>query len=155
MPDRYLISGGGTGGGVYPALAAAAALKSLRLDADLLWIGSLTGLEHDLVTRAGMAFEGVPGGPIAGVGARAILSLAQISAGFAAAQRVVRRFKPDALLITGGWPTIAPTLAARTQRVPVLIFQPDIEPGGAVKTLARSEEHTSELQSPTNLVCRL
>jgi undecaprenyldiphospho-muramoylpentapeptide beta-N-acetylglucosaminyltransferase len=134
---RIMISGGGTGGGVYPALAVVAALKAQQPGVEILWVGSKTGLERDLVEREGLPFEGVAGGPIAGVGARALMSSAQISAGVTQALGVVRRFRPDALLTTGGWVTIPATLACRVCGVPIAIYLPDIEPGGTIKVLGR------------------
>jgi UDP-N-acetylglucosamine:LPS N-acetylglucosamine transferase len=120
---------------VYPALAITTALNP---DTDLVWVGSQEGLEHDLVTRAGLPFEAVPGGQVVGVGAlRAVKSLAHMIGGTRRALALVRRFAPDALLITGGWVTVPVTLAAWLRRVPILIFLPDIEPGRAIRTLSR------------------
>src|SRR6185295_19156615 len=62
---RLIISGGGTGGHVYPALAVAPKLKQQCADLDLLWIGSNGGMEQALVERAGLTFE-----PIAAQGLR-------------------------------------------------------------------------------------
>jgi undecaprenyldiphospho-muramoylpentapeptide beta-N-acetylglucosaminyltransferase len=134
---RVMISGGGTGGGVYPALTVVAALKVQRPGVEALWVGSTSGPERPLVEREGLPFEAVPGGPLAGVGARALLSAGQISAGFVRALGVVRRFRPDVLLITGGWVTIPAALACRMSGVPVVIYLPDIEPGGTIKVLGR------------------
>ena len=107
-------------------------------DTDIVWVGSRKGLEHDLVRRAGLPFETVAGGQIAGVGVlRAAINLARMAAGLAHARRLIRRFRPDVLLITGGWVTVPVTLAAQMYHVPIVIFLPDIEPGSAIRTLSR------------------
>lgn len=134
---RILISGGGTGGGVYPALAVVEALKAQYPHVEILWVGSTHGVERELVARAGLPYEGVPAGPIVGVGLRAIPNAARIAWGTLRALGVVRRFKPQALLITGGWATIPAALACWLRRVPVAIYLPDIEPGSAIRALSR------------------
>ena len=53
---RLLICAGGTGGGVYPALAVHSALTSKVLDVDTLWVGGEGGMEEALVKRQGIAF---------------------------------------------------------------------------------------------------
>lgn len=134
---RFLFSGGGTGGGVYPALAVIDALQETDPATEVLWIGSTTGVEKDLVARAGLPFRGVSGGPIVGVGLRAIPNAIRLLAGTAQALRIAREFRPDAALITGGWATIPAALAARLAGVPLSIYLPDVEPASAVRALSR------------------
>jgi UDP-N-acetylglucosamine--N-acetylmuramyl-(pentapeptide) pyrophosphoryl-undecaprenol N-acetylglucosamine transferase len=134
---RVMISGGGTGGGVYPALSIADALRASQPGVDFLWVGSSTGPEGDLVTRHGIAFEAVRSGPLAGVGFRAVLSLPRIIWGAIQALGLVRRFKPNLLLMTGGWVTLPATLACWLRGVPIVIYMPDIEPGGTIRILSR------------------
>ncbi len=136
-PLHILISGGGTGGGVYPALAVVSALKRLHPDAEILWMGSVDGMERELVARAGLPYAGVAGGPFVGVGLRALPNSVRLLAGTAQARQRLRTFQPDAMLITGGWPTIPPALAGWLGRVPLMIYLPDLEPGAAVRALSR------------------
>ena len=133
------ISGGGTGGGVYPALAVASALQAQNPGDDprLLWIGGSKGPERDLVTREGIDFCAVTSAPIAGVGLRALLAPFRIGWGLIQSLAILRRFKVDALLITGGWVTIPPALACALKGIPVMIVCPDVEPGGTIKVLRR------------------
>src|SRR5262245_10741665 len=118
---RYVISGGGTGGGVYPALAAVEALKVRQPEAKLLWIASDSGPERAMVERAGLPFEGVPGGPFVGVGVQGLLNLPKIAWGTGQAQAIILKYKPKATLSTGGWPTIPATLAS-WGRCPSVIY---------------------------------
>jgi UDP-N-acetylglucosamine--N-acetylmuramyl-(pentapeptide) pyrophosphoryl-undecaprenol N-acetylglucosamine transferase len=127
---------------VYPALAVHQALidpdEPLLPPEDLttLWVGGRGGMEADLVKRAGIAFEAIPAAGVHGVGLRSLPgNLLQLGRGYFEARRVVDRFHPDALLFTGGFVAVPMALAGR--RVPGLLYVPDIEPGLALKTLAR------------------
>jgi UDP-N-acetylglucosamine--N-acetylmuramyl-(pentapeptide) pyrophosphoryl-undecaprenol N-acetylglucosamine transferase len=133
------ISGGGTGGGVYPALAIASALKALNLSEglNLLWIGGSKGPERDLVTREGIDFKAVSSAPIAGMGLRILLAPFLIGWGLIQSLAIIAKFKPRVLLITGGWVTIPPALACWLMRIPVVIYCPDVEPGGTIGVLRR------------------
>jgi len=133
-----LICAGGTGGGVYPALAVLEALKELLPPTALhvLWVGGEGGMEQELVTRAGLPYRAVPAAGVHGVGWRRLpANLWQLLRGYGAARRVVREFQPDVLFFTGGYVAVPVGLAARGR--PMLLTVPDIEPGLALKVLAR------------------
>jgi undecaprenyldiphospho-muramoylpentapeptide beta-N-acetylglucosaminyltransferase len=145
---RLLISAGGTGGGVFPALAVASELISgtpARAGADrppveILWIGSLGGMEADLVQRAGIPFKAIHSGGVHGVGWRLPLNTLSLGRGFIEALRVVHFFKPEALFVTGGFVAAPVALAAWLSGVPILAYVPDLEPAlalGVVSRLAR------------------
>ena len=65
---RLLICAGGTGGGVYPALAVQSALTAKVLDLDTLWVGGEGGMEESLVKRQGIRFQAIPAAGVHGVG---------------------------------------------------------------------------------------
>jgi len=128
-----LICAGGTGGGVYPALAA---LQTLDGSHDLLWVGGEGGIEASLVQRAGICFEAIPAAGVHGVGLKALPgNLWRVLRGIFAAHRILRSFKPDVLMFTGGY--VAFPMAIAGMRIPSLLYVPDIEPGLALKTIAR------------------
>jgi UDP-N-acetylglucosamine--N-acetylmuramyl-(pentapeptide) pyrophosphoryl-undecaprenol N-acetylglucosamine transferase len=129
-----LICAGGTGGGVYPALSV---LKALGTEAQpVLWVGGEGGIEAGLVTRSQVPFTAIPAAGVHGVGLRALPgNLWRLAKGTLAAQRILKEFRPDAILFTGGYVAAPMALAAR--RYPSLVFCPDIEPGLALKFLAR------------------
>jgi UDP-N-acetylglucosamine--N-acetylmuramyl-(pentapeptide) pyrophosphoryl-undecaprenol N-acetylglucosamine transferase len=135
---KLLICAGGTGGGVYPALSVRE-----RLSAEILWVGGVGGMEADLVKRESIPFEAIPAAGVAGVGLRALPgNLFKLGQGFLASRKILRRFQPDVLLFTGGYVAVPMALAARTPRLGIrrpriLLYVPDIEPGLALKTLAR------------------
>ncbi len=154
-----MISGGGTGGHVYPALTIVEWLATSRpRTADhrpqpsavggrrsaisgqlsvICWIGSKGGVEESLVTRAGIPFEGISAAGLRGKNPLAMAGgLWTLTRGFRQARRLVAAFRPDVLLVTGGYVCVPVTLAARLAGVPVLIYLPDIEPGLAIEFLA-------------------
>jgi undecaprenyldiphospho-muramoylpentapeptide beta-N-acetylglucosaminyltransferase len=134
-----MISGGGTGGHVYPALAVA---DWLTIDSPqaptLCWVGSTGGVEESLATRAGIPFNGISAAGMRGRHPLAMLNaLWAMSRGFWQARQIVGAFRPDVLFVTGGYVCVPVTLAARLAHVPVIIYLPDMQPGLAIKFLAR------------------
>ena len=104
-----------------------------------LWVGGEGGMEAELVKREGVRFEAIPAAGVHGVGARALPgNVWQVGRGFFSAQRILRKFRPDVLLFTGGYVAVPMALAARLSRhTKSLLYVPDIEPGLALKTIAR------------------
>jgi undecaprenyldiphospho-muramoylpentapeptide beta-N-acetylglucosaminyltransferase len=132
---RLLICAGGTGGGVYPALAVHNALKALRPEVETLWVGGEGGMEARLVERASIPFKTIPAAGVHGVDLRKLPgNLAALSRGVFASRDILDEFKPDVLFFTGGYVAVPMALAGR--KTPSLLYVPDIEPGMALKALA-------------------
>jgi UDP-N-acetylglucosamine--N-acetylmuramyl-(pentapeptide) pyrophosphoryl-undecaprenol N-acetylglucosamine transferase len=107
-------------------------------DADLLWLGSRGGIERRLVELAGIRFVGLAAGGLRGLGFTAKLRNAwRIVGSIGQARATLRSFEPNVLLATGGYVTVAATLAAWTLGIPVVIYLPDIIPGLAIRFLSR------------------
>jgi UDP-N-acetylglucosamine--N-acetylmuramyl-(pentapeptide) pyrophosphoryl-undecaprenol N-acetylglucosamine transferase len=133
---RLVISGGGTAGHVYPALAL---LDSWPDPVPAVtWIGTPDGMERRIVVDAGITFEGVRAGAVRGQRLdRLARSLALVAAGTVQAARVLRRSRPDAVLTTGGYVSVGVAVAARLLRIPLVVFLPDVRPGVAVRAQQR------------------
>lgn len=132
---RVLICAGGTGGGIYPALAAATALRNRGLATEnILWVGTKGEMEQTLVPRAGIRLETIIGGAIAGVplhrklfnGSKLLLSIGK-------AIRLVRQFRPNVMFMTGGYMAFPFTLACHWLGIPITIYLPDVEPGQSIQ----------------------
>ena len=140
---KLVVSGGGTGGHVYPALAVVEAMlgqgQTKAADAvDVLWVGSKGGIEEGLIAQAGLQFVGLAAGGLRGMGPVVkVRNAARLAGGFWQARGVLARFRPDVVLSTGGYVSAATTLAAWLKRIPVLIYLPDIVPGQAIQKLSR------------------
>ncbi len=133
---RLLICAGGTGGGVYPALAVHGALTSKVTDVDTLWVGGEGGMEASLVKRQSIPFRSIPAAGVHGIGLlRLPRNLAQLGRGVLAARKILKDFQPDVLFFTGGYVAVPMALAGRS--IPCVLYVPDIEPGMALKSLAR------------------
>ena len=138
---RLLICAGGTGGGVYPALAVLQAIENNQIAPEfalenLLWVGGEGGMEKELVERAGVSFVEIPAAGVHGVGWRAWPgNVAQLLKGWWMARGILRDFRPDVMLFTGGYVAVPVALAGLA--IPSVLYIPDIEPGLALKTLAR------------------
>ncbi len=141
QPFRILVAAGGTGGHVYPALAIAEALVRLYPQVTLGFVGGVGGFERPLMKESTVQFasyDEVRSGPLHGVNIlKMIASVFQLIIGTVQALWLVKRRKPDALLLTGGWVGLPVALAAWVWRVPSMIFLPDIEPGLTIKVLRR------------------
>jgi len=104
----------------------------------LTWVGSAGGMETQLVARAGLPFIGIPAGGLHGVALlNAVRNGWQLMRGTFAALRHLRRERPDAILTTGGYVAGPVAVAAAWQKVPILVYLPDIEPAQSVKALGR------------------
>ena len=126
---------------MYPALATAEAMVNQVPDAELVFVGTVGGFERSLVEQSGVAFAAhheVRAGPVHGVNPlRMLVSGGKLVAGTAQALGLLRRYRPQAILSTGGWVSFPLALAARLRRVPLLIFLPDVEPGLTIRVLRR------------------
>ncbi|MBN1937591.1 MAG: undecaprenyldiphospho-muramoylpentapeptide beta-N-acetylglucosaminyltransferase [Anaerolineae bacterium] len=135
---RVLISGGGTGGHVYPALTVAEALKTQQPDVDVLYVGSPDGMERDLVERTVWPYRGVDAGQVRGMSPWALFRNGRrLWRGYRQARALLAEWPADAVLVTGGYVTVPVALAAWQRKIPVLVYLPDLEPGWAVRFLSR------------------
>jgi undecaprenyldiphospho-muramoylpentapeptide beta-N-acetylglucosaminyltransferase len=136
---KLLICGGGTGGHIYPALAAVAELQQRGLSTtDFLWIGTEGQVEENLVPRAGLTLETIRGGAIAGVSLKTkMVHAAKLVWSINKANRLMADFRPNVLFMTGGYVNAPVALVAWLRRIPAVIYLPDIEPGMAIKAISR------------------
>lgn len=122
---------------MYPALSVLQALKDKAQP--VLWVGGEGGMEAGLVARSGVPFTAIPAAGVHGVGLRALPgNLARLVRGTARAGQILREFRPDVLLFTGGY--VAAPMAIAARRIPSLVYCPDIEPGLALNFLGRFAE---------------
>ncbi len=135
----FLLSGGGTGGHVYPSLAVAEALKQTLPESRLAYVGSPDGMEGDMVRREGhVPFHAVDTAAIKGRGPLALLrNLVRLVRGIAQAVRLIRQLRPAAIFGTGGYVCVPVFVAAWVCRIPSAIYLPDVVPGLAVRAIAR------------------
>ena len=137
---RLLICAGMTGGGVYPAIAVLQVLKG-KTD-EVLWLGSRSGMEESMLKQYDLSFEAVSAAGLHGVSLRSLPgNLKQLVHGLREANAIINRFKPHVLFFTGGYLGVPVAFAGR--RIPSVVFIPDIEPGLALKFLARFSDRVA------------
>ena len=135
---KIIISGGGTGGHVFPAIAIANALKTKVNDVEILFVGAKGRMEMEKVPAAGYKIEGLW---ISGL--QRSLSFKNLSFPFKLicsllkAKKIIRKFKPNAVVGVGGYAS-GPTLRmAALKNIPVIIQEQNSYPGITNKLLAK------------------
>jgi UDP-N-acetylglucosamine--N-acetylmuramyl-(pentapeptide) pyrophosphoryl-undecaprenol N-acetylglucosamine transferase len=104
----------------------------------LLYVGAEGEIEETLVPRSNVPLEAIAGGGLHGVGpVRFVCNLFRLGIGFSQAWRIVGRFRPDVVFLTGGYVSVPVAFAAWLRRRPVVVYLPDVEPGQAIKLLSR------------------
>ena len=138
---KVLISGGGTGGRIFPAISIANAVKEKCPDAEILFVGAQNRMEMEKVPAAGYKIEGLP---ISGFSRRQIWKnvrvLYRLFKSIRMARRIIDRFQPDIAVGVGGYAS-GPTLwAAAKKGVPTLIQEQNSYAGVTNKLLASKAE---------------
>lgn len=135
---KVLVTGGGTGGHVFPAIAIADAIKKLRPETEFLFVGAHGKMEMERVPKAGYAIEGLN---VAGF--QRSMSLKNLSFPFKLlkslwkARSIVRKFQPDVVIGTGGYASGPVMRAAQRAGIPTLIQEQNSYAGVTNKLLAR------------------
>src|SRR2546423_3739859 len=135
---RVLISGGGTGGLLFPAIAVAQALSRKDPDGRVLYVGRCGGMEESIVPAYGIPLKSVVAAKldmeerwrnwsVPFVIPRALVQSAQI----------ISEFKPDVVLGTGGYVSAPLIVAAAAFRVPIVLQEQNYLPGRATRWLSR------------------
>ena len=139
---RVIISGGGTGGHIFPAISIANAIKALRPDACILFIGALGRMEMQRVPAAGYEIKGLP---IRGF-FRPLWKPANIGVAIDylkskwLAKKLLREFNPDVAVGVGGYASAAALGAANSLGIPTLIQEQNSYAGLTNKNLANKAE---------------
>lgn len=134
---RIIISGGGTGGHIFPALSIANSLKAHDCGIEILFVGALGRMEMDMVPKAGYKIIGLP---IAGLQRR--LTLQNLSLPFKVAYslykawQIIRQFKPHVVVGVGGYASAPVLRAASMAGIPTLIQEQNSYAGVTNRLLA-------------------
>ncbi|KAA0990220.1 undecaprenyldiphospho-muramoylpentapeptide beta-N-acetylglucosaminyltransferase [Dyadobacter aurulentus] len=138
MPRKVIISGGGTGGHIYPAIAIADALRKKDPELEVLFVGALGKMEMEKVPRAGYEIVGLP---IAGI--KRALSIDNLALPFKMvnsllkAKSIIRRFQPDVAVGVGGFASGPLLMMASFEGIPTLIQEQNSYAGITNKFLAK------------------
>lgn len=138
-PYKVIVSGGGTGGHIYPAIAIAKEIQRRYPETQFLFVGAQDRMEMEKVPQAGFEIEGLW---ISGIQRRLTLENAKfplkLTSSLIKAGKILRRFKPDVVIGTGGFAS-GPLLRRATGRgIPALIQEQNSYAGITNKILGKS-----------------
>lgn len=159
---RYLITGGGTGGHIYPALAILDEIKTKDPQAQFLYVGRRQGLEKELATKAGYNYKAVR---IKGLPRR--INLDSFKTGVALlqgihdARKIIKDFKPDIVIGTGGYVSFPAVYVAQRKNIPTMLQEANAFPGKVNRILSKRAkgvalafpEAKSRLNTDKTFVC--
>jgi len=141
---KVVVTGGGTGGHVYPALAIAKGIKKRIPDAEILYVGTRDGLESTIVPKAGFDFSTIE---VSGISRSSMLkastSIAKFPRSIFQAWSLVRSFQPDIVMGTGGYVSFPVVFAATLfPGCKTFIHEQNAYPGIANRNLAKRVDCT-------------
>lgn len=136
--NRVIISGGGTGGHIFPAIAIADALKESNPSVDILFVGAIGKMEMEKVPAAGYKIEGLKiEGLQKKLDIKNIVLPFKILRAVNVAKGIIKRFQPQVVIGVGGYASAAVVYAAGKKKVPVLIHEANSFPGKTNRWLAK------------------
>ena len=139
---KVILTCAGTGGHINPAIAIANIIKKNNPDCDILFIGTKTGLENDLVVKAGYDIKSIRTGKfLRHITFKNIKDIFKILGGISDAKKIIKQFKPDIIIGTGGYICGPVMLAAKHFKIPYILHESNSYPGIAVKFLAKKAKY--------------
>jgi len=138
---KFIFTCGGTAGHINPAIAVAGRLKALMPDTELLFIGANNKMEMELVPREGYNIKGLTVGNLSrSLSPKGIVhninSIKNVFVSYADAKRIIKEFKPDAVIGTGGYVCYPVLKAASDLKIPTVVHESNAVPGLTTKMLA-------------------
>ncbi|RHA11151.1 undecaprenyldiphospho-muramoylpentapeptide beta-N-acetylglucosaminyltransferase [Megasphaera sp. AM44-1BH] len=134
---RVIISGGGTGGHIYPAITIARAIADIE-PTEFLYVGSKIGLENTLIPNEGIPFVTIDvRGLERKISFRNLVTLGKTAGSLLRAEQIIHKFKPDVVIGTGGFVCGPVLLAASLSGIPTLVQEQNVIPGVTNTILSR------------------
>lgn len=134
---KLVISGGGTGGHIYPALSIADGIRRRWPDTEILYIGAKSGMESRIVPEAGYSFRGIKAAGWQGRKPLALINaLKSDHSGRKEAADLISAWKPQAVIGTGGFVCLPVAMAAVQKHIPVYIHEQNAYPGMTNRMIA-------------------
>ena len=138
MAHIIVLSGGGTGGHIFPALALAGVIRKFEPTAVLHFIGTERGVGTRYIRDAGYDIDAVASAPLVGRGlAQKLRGASTLLRGTLEARRVLRRIGANLVIGVGGYASVPAVLAAKSLGLPTALIEPDAEPGRANRLLGK------------------
>ncbi len=136
MSLTIMLTGGGTGGHIFPALALREELLRRHPDWNFVFVGTKRGLEAEIVPRAGVPLEFLDIEGLIGRGWRSLRALMKLPFALRGARALLRKYSPVLVAGFGGYASFPLLWAAAGQKIPTLIHESNLTPGFANRCLA-------------------
>ncbi|MFP4168898.1 MAG: undecaprenyldiphospho-muramoylpentapeptide beta-N-acetylglucosaminyltransferase [Desulfonatronovibrionaceae bacterium] len=137
MLKRLVLTTGGTGGHIFPALAVAETVRHTRPDCEIIFVGGRYGPEKELAEQNGIRFVALPARGIMGRGFKSVGAFFRMGRSLTIALLLLRRLRPNAVLGFGGYAGFAPVLAAKWLGIPTAVHEQNSLPGMTNRVLGR------------------
>ena len=138
---RVVIAAAGTGGHINPGIAIANKIKNEEPDSKIIFIGTKRGLETNLVPRSGYELKTIESFGISrSLTIKNIKRLIKTIGSINESKKILKEFKPDIVIGTGGYICISVCLAAKKLKIPYIIHESNVLPGVATKILSKNAE---------------
>ena len=138
---KVIIAAAGTAGHINPGLAIANKIKKEEKNSEIMFIGTTRGLENDLVPRAGYKLKTIDAyGLSKKISIENIKKMIKTLQGYGEAKKIIKEFKPDIVIGTGGYICGATISAAHNLKIPTMLHESNAFPGKAIKMLARKTD---------------
>ena len=135
---RAIIAAAGTGGHINPGIAIANKIMQEEPDSEIIFVGTKRGLENDLVPRAGYELKTIDSYGISrSLSLKNIKRLFKTLGAIRSSKHIIKEFKPDIVIGTGGYICISVCTAAKKLKVPYIIHESNVLPGVSTKLLAK------------------
>jgi len=150
---KFLVAAGGTGGHLFPAIAVVQCLEKIFTNAEFRFVGTENRMEAEIIPKMGYNYTKMPITGYAGLfSLNTWLLPLRILKSINICRKLIRDFKPDAVLCTGAYISYPAGIAAWKEKVPLVLMESNVNPGKTIKILAKkasliisSFEETKEL----------
>lgn len=135
---KIIVSGGGTGGHIYPALALIRTIKEEYPETEFLYIGTENGLEANIIRRENIPFEAINiTGFKRSLSFENVKTIFRFIKGVKDSKKLIKQFNPDAVIGTGGYVCGPVVYAAAKRKIPTVIHEQNSVPGLTNKFLSK------------------
>lgn len=136
---RVIVAAAGTGGHINPGIAIANKIKEEEKNSEIIFIGTERGIEKDLVPRAGYELKTINSYGISrSLTIKNVSRLIKTMKSIGEAKKIIKEFKPDIIIGTGGYICVSVCMAAKRLKVPYVIHESNVLPGIATKMFAKN-----------------
>ncbi len=134
---RYIITTGGTGGHIFPALALIEEIEKNDTDAQVLFVGAVNGMEEDICKMHDIPFKALRTKGFMGKGLKSVIAGFLLIIAYFKAKNLLKEFNPDMVVGFGGYASAPCVLAAKSLKVDIYLHEQNAYPGAVNRYFAR------------------